>query len=42
MNDPTLKVLSLSAAVQSRSLLLMAAEGHLPGLDLAILPAPRM
>ncbi|MFJ9909183.1 hypothetical protein ACIRVK_41235 [Streptomyces sp. NPDC101152] len=32
MSAPTLKALSLSAGVQSTCLLLMAAEGHLPGL----------
>lgn len=36
MNAPALKVLSLGAGVQSTCLLLMAAEGHLPGLDAAI------
>lgn len=36
MSAPTLKVLSLGAGVQSTCLLLMAAEGHLPGLDAAI------
>ncbi|WSA82652.1 hypothetical protein OG930_06905 [Streptomyces sp. NBC_01799] len=36
MSAPTLKVLSLGAGVQSTCLLLMAAEGHLPGLDVAI------
>ncbi|WP_441247371.1 hypothetical protein [Kitasatospora sp. McL0602] len=36
MSAPTLRVLSLGAGVQSTSLLLMAAEGHLPGLDAAI------
>lgn len=33
---PTLRVLSLGAGVQSSALLLLAAEGHLPGLDVAI------
>lgn len=34
--QPALKVLSLGAGVQSSVLLLLAAEGYLPGLDLAI------
>ncbi len=34
--QPVLKVLSLGAGVQSSVLLLLAAEGHLPGLDVAI------
>ncbi|MGV9318192.1 hypothetical protein [Streptomyces sp. NPDC003660] len=36
MSAPSLKVLSLGAGVQSTCLLVMAAEGHLPGLDAAI------
>ncbi|WP_107085467.1 adenine nucleotide alpha hydrolase family protein [Streptomyces acidiscabies] len=35
-SPPVLRVLSLGAGVQSSVLLLLAAEGHLPGLDLAI------
>lgn len=34
--SPTLRVLSLGAGVQSTAMLLMAAEGHLPSLDVAI------
>ncbi|MFD5437788.1 hypothetical protein ACFWJ4_37255, partial [Kitasatospora sp. NPDC127067] len=33
---PALRVLSLGAGVQSSTLLLLAAEGHIPGLDVAI------
>ncbi|MEV7085876.1 hypothetical protein AB0O07_08275 [Streptomyces sp. NPDC093085] len=36
MSAPALQVLSLGAGVQSTCLLLMAAEGHLPGLDVAV------
>lgn len=36
MSAPTPKVLSLGAGVQSTCLLLMAAEDHPPGLDVAI------
>ena len=36
MNDPTLRILSLGAGVQSSALLIMAARGDLPGLDAAI------
>jgi 3'-phosphoadenosine 5'-phosphosulfate sulfotransferase (PAPS reductase)/FAD synthetase len=36
MSAPTFKVLSLGAGVQSTCLLLIAGEGHLPGLDVAI------
>jgi hypothetical protein len=36
MSEPTLRVLSLGAGVQSSVLALLAAEGKLPGLDAAI------
>ncbi|MFD6375392.1 hypothetical protein [Streptomyces sp. KR2] len=36
MTEPTLRLLSLGAGVQSTTLLLLAAEGQLPGLDGAI------
>lgn len=36
MSDPTIRVLSLGAGVQSTTLLLLAAEGRLPRLDAAI------
>ena len=36
MTEPTLRLLSLGAGVQSTTLLLLAAEGKLPGLDGAI------
>ncbi|MGW2657409.1 hypothetical protein ACWC1D_27585 [Streptomyces sp. NPDC001478] len=36
MSAPALRVLSLGAGVQSTCLLLMVAQGHLPGLDAAI------
>ncbi|MQS14722.1 hypothetical protein F7Q99_21260 [Streptomyces kaniharaensis] len=36
MSAPQLRSLSLGAGVQSTRLLLLAAEGHLPGLDVAI------
>ena len=36
MPDPTMRLLSLGAGVQSTVLALMAAEGTLPGLDGAI------
>ncbi|MEV4555745.1 hypothetical protein AB0K51_01965 [Kitasatospora sp. NPDC049285] len=36
MSAPQLRSLSLGAGVQSTCLLLLAAEGHLPGLDVAI------
>ncbi|MEO3750781.1 hypothetical protein [Streptomyces sp. B6B3] len=36
MSNPTLRVLSLGAGVQSTTLLLMAADGRLPGLDAAV------
>jgi hypothetical protein len=36
MPEPTIRVLSLGAGVQSTTLLLMAIEGILPGLDAAI------
>lgn len=34
--DPAMRVLSLGAGVQSTTLLLLAAEGRLPGLDAAV------
>lgn len=36
MADPTIRVLSLGAGVQSTALLILAARGDLPGLDCAI------
>ena len=36
MSEPDMRVLSLGAGVQSTTLLLMAVEGILPGLDCAI------
>src|ERR1039457_2711716 len=36
MNEPTLRVLSLGAGVQSTALLLMACDGSLPKVDTAI------
>lgn len=36
MSDPTLRILSLGAGVQSTALLILAARGDLPGLDAAI------
>lgn len=36
MAEPTLRILSLGAGVQSTTLLLMACDGTLPGLDAAI------
>lgn len=36
MNEPTLRILSLGAGVQSTTLALMACDGTLPGLDAAI------
>jgi hypothetical protein len=36
MNEPTLRILSLGAGVQSTVLALMACDGTLPGLDAAI------
>jgi hypothetical protein len=36
VNEPTLRLLSLGAGVQSTTLLMLAAEGRLPGLDGAI------
>ncbi|MDT0270032.1 hypothetical protein RM844_27505 [Streptomyces sp. DSM 44915] len=36
MSEPTLRVLSLGAGVQSTALLLLAAEGRLAGLDAAV------
>jgi 3'-phosphoadenosine 5'-phosphosulfate sulfotransferase (PAPS reductase)/FAD synthetase len=36
MTVPTLRVLSLGAGVQSTTLLLLAAQRHLPPLDAAI------
>jgi hypothetical protein len=36
MPEPTMRLLSLGAGVQSTTLLLMALDGTLPGLDYAI------
>src|ERR1700741_5452756 len=36
MSEPTLRILSLGAGVQSTTLALMACDGTLPGLDAAI------